>query len=188
VAGIASGASGSARAHIGYIPEAQSIPYEWIKVRDLLSYHARYYATWDNAYAKKLCDALELRMDSKYGKLSKGEARRAELVMALAHRPRLLLMDEPTDGLDPVVRATVLSLLAEHMTESETTMVVATHLVHEMERFADHIGVIADGKLRTQVSREAMQRMYACSSRRRVQMYARYPRYHSKTQPSRCSR
>jgi ABC-2 type transport system ATP-binding protein len=104
-----------------------------------------------------LCEAMELRMDAKLGKLSKGETRRVELVMALAHRPRLLLLDEPTDGLDPVIRATVLSLLAEHMTESQTTMLIATHLVYEMERFADHVGVMRAGKLRAQFSRDSMQ-------------------------------
>src|SRR5690606_1766153 len=138
-------------------PEARAIPYTWLRVRDLLAHHARYYPTWDAAYAAHLCAAMELRLDAKFGSLSKGEARRVELTMALAHRPRLLLLDEPTDGLDPVIRATVLSLLAEHMTESETSMLITTHLVYEMERFADHVGVIRAGRLVAQLDRIAMQ-------------------------------
>lgn len=157
VLGVDAGPGGATRARIGYIPEGRTNPYTWIRVRDMLQHHARYYPSWDNGYAKRLGDALELRMDDKYGKLSKGEARRVELVMALSHRPALLLLDEPTDGLDPVIRATVLSLLAEHMLESPTTMLIATHLVYEMERFADHIGVMRNGKLIAQTHRDSMQ-------------------------------
>jgi ABC-2 type transport system ATP-binding protein len=157
VMGVRAGPAGAARERIGYVPEGRSVPYPWIRVKDLMAHHARYYPTWDAAYAAHLSQALELRVNDKYGKLSKGEARRVELVMALAHRPPLLLLDEPTDGLDPVIRATVLSLLAEHMTETPTTMVIATHLVYEMERFADHVGVMRNGRLMAQVDRNEMQ-------------------------------
>ena len=157
VLGVASGPGGETRARIGYVPEGRSVPFSWIRVRDLLAHHARYFPSWDTKYAAHLSEALELRPDARYGKLSKGEARRVELVMALAHRPAVLLLDEPTDGLDPVIRATVLSLLAEHMMETPTTMLIATHLVYEMERFADHIGVMRSGRLMAQVHRDAMQ-------------------------------
>ncbi len=157
VLGVKAGPNGDTRARIGYVPEGRTVPYKWIRVRDLLAHHARYFPSWDAKYAAHLSDALELRPSEKYSKLSKGEARRVELVMALAHRPSLLLLDEPTDGLDPVIRATVLSLVAEHMTETPTTLLIATHLVYEMERFADHIGVMRGGKLVAQVNRDAMQ-------------------------------
>ena len=157
VCGLRSGPDGAVRAHIGFVPEGRSVPYTWIRVRDLLAHHARYYPSWDRAYASHLAKTLELRMDARYGKLSKGEARRVELTMALAHRPAVLLLDEPTDGLDPVIRSTVLGLLAEHLSESRTTMVIATHLVYEMERFADHVGVMRNGRLITQVDRALMQ-------------------------------
>jgi ABC-2 type transport system ATP-binding protein len=158
VCGTRSGPDGAVRAHIGFVPEGRSVPYPWIRVRDLLAFHSRYYPSWDATYAAHLSRALELRLDARYGKLSKGEARRVELTMALAHRPSVLLLDEPTDGLDPVIRATVLSLLAEHLAETPTTMVIATHLVYEMERFADHVGVMRSGRLVTQVDRASMQR------------------------------
>ncbi|MEO5509594.1 MAG: ABC transporter ATP-binding protein [Longimicrobiales bacterium] len=157
VMGVRAGPGGECRAHVGYVPEGRSVPYPWIRVNDLLAHHARYYPTWDAQYAAHLVDALDLRLKDKYGRLSKGEARRVELVMALAHRPPLLLLDEPTDGLDPVIRATVLSLLAEHMTESPTTMLIATHLIYEMERFADHIGVMRSGRLMAQMHRDDIQ-------------------------------
>ena len=157
VNGLAVSPAGGSRASLGYVPENRALPYTWLRVRDVLSHHSRYFPTWDAAYATRLIEAMELRMDAKFGKLSKGEARRVELTMALAHRPRLLMLDEPTDGLDPVIRSTVLSLLAEHMTESETSMLIATHLVYEMERFADHVGVMRKGKLVAQMDRVDMQ-------------------------------
>jgi ABC-2 type transport system ATP-binding protein len=127
-----------------------------MRVSDLLAHHASYFPSWDGAYAKELSTVLQLRVNDRFGRLSKGEARRVELVMALAHRPRLLLLDEPTDGLDPVVRSTVLRILSEHMSDSPTTMLIATHLIYEMEGLADHIGVIRDGTLVAQLNREAM--------------------------------
>jgi ABC-2 type transport system ATP-binding protein len=79
--------------------------------------------------------------------------------MALAHRPPLLILDEPTDGLDPLAREATLSVLAEHMAVYPSTLLISTHLVHETERLADHMGVLLDGELRTQVPVAELQRM-----------------------------
>jgi ABC-2 type transport system ATP-binding protein len=81
---------------------------------------------------------------------------RVQLLVALAHRPPLLLLDEPTDGLDPVARDRVQGVLAEHIADTPTTVLVATHLVYEMERFADHVGVLQGGRLLLQVSRHEL--------------------------------
>src|SRR5690349_2500636 len=75
VCGIRSGPDGAVRARIGFVPEGRSVPYPWIRVRDLLAFHSQYYPTWDESYATHLSRALELRLDARYGKLSKGEAR-----------------------------------------------------------------------------------------------------------------
>ena len=88
------------------------------------------------------------------GVLSKGQARRVHLTMALAHRPPLLLLDEPTDGLDPFMRDETLGVLADHLAESPTTVVLSTHHVEEVEGLADHIGVLRNGELRAQMSRD----------------------------------
>jgi ABC-2 type transport system ATP-binding protein len=79
-------------------------------------------------------------------------------VLALAHRPPLLVFDEPTDGLDPLARETTLSVLAEHIAEHAATLLISTHLVHETERLADHMGVLLDGTLRAQATTEEIQR------------------------------
>lgn len=141
------------RANVGYVPEYTGWGYGWMRVGRLLEHHALYYPTWDATYASKLAQKFELQMDRKMGVLSKGQARRVHLTMALAHRPPLLLLDEPTDGLDPLMRDETLGALADHLSESETTVVISTHHVEEVERLADHIGVLRSGELRAQMSR-----------------------------------
>jgi ABC-2 type transport system ATP-binding protein len=94
---------------------------------------------------------------AKMNRLSKGEARRIQLLLALGHRPRLLLLDEPTDGLDPAAREKVLGILAEHMSDSPTTVLVSTHLIYEMDGLADHVGVLQNGKMRAQMRRDELE-------------------------------
>jgi ABC-2 type transport system ATP-binding protein len=142
------------RANVGYVPERPDWGYGWMRVGRLLEHHALYYPTWDQTYAAKLAQKFELRMDRKMGVLSKGQARRVHLTMALAHRPPLLLLDEPTDGLDPFMRDETLGVIADHLAESPTTVVLSTHHVEEVEGLADHIGVLRNGELRAQMSRD----------------------------------
>lgn len=139
------------RAAIGYVPESHRTPYGEMKVRELLAHLATYRPTWDAEYATRLAGELELRRSARYSELSKGEARRVQLVAALAHRPPLLLLDEPTDGLDPVMRDRFSALLADHLAASETTVLLSTHLVQETELLASHLAVLAHGRLRAQV-------------------------------------
>jgi ABC-2 type transport system ATP-binding protein len=147
-----------ARAQVGYVPERTDHGYRWMTCAALLEHAAAYYTSWDRAYADRLSLAFSLRPHRKVGMLSKGESRRLQLVLALAHRPPVLLLDEPTDGLDPVVRSRTLSLLAEHLADTATTMLISTHQIHELDSLADHVGVLRDGKLLAQMPREELQR------------------------------
>jgi ABC-2 type transport system ATP-binding protein len=140
------------RANVGYVPERTDWGYGWMKVDRLLEHHARYFPTWDAEYATRLARTFELQLGRKLGKLSKGQARRVHITMALAHRPPLLLLDEPTDGLDPLMRDETLGVLADHLMETPTTVLISTHHVEEVERLADHIGVVRNGELRAQLS------------------------------------
>lgn len=146
-----------ARARIGYVPEGSDWGYGWMTVGRLLRHHAVYFPAWDPAYASRLVETFGIHLDVKFRKLSKGQARRVHLVMAFAHRPPLLLLDEPTDGLDPVMRDEFFGVLAEHLAETSTTVLVSTHLVHEMERLADHLGVIRSGRLQAQLPVETLR-------------------------------
>jgi ABC-2 type transport system ATP-binding protein len=145
------------RSLCGHVPERQDAGYGWMTVQQLLDYHASYRTGWDAAYARDLLTALEVRDHTKFGKLSKGEARRVQLVTALAHRPPVLLLDEPTDGLDPVMRDQALSLLSDHIAEHEATLLISTHLVYEVEGLGDHLGVLKEGVLSAQLDRERLR-------------------------------
>lgn len=139
------------RAHVGYVPESSQDMYTWMDVNAALDFHRRYFPAWDEQYAASLMQRLEVKQ-GKLQRLSKGEARRVQLVMALAHRPPILLLDEPSDGLDPIGREILYGILADHMATTPTTIIVSTHLVFELERLADHIAVLNGGKLTAQVS------------------------------------
>jgi ABC-2 type transport system ATP-binding protein len=146
-----------ARAQVGYVPERPAHGYRWATCRGLLKHVAAYYPTWDHSYADRLGLAFGLRLDRTVATLSKGESRRLQLVLALAHRPPVLLLDEPTDGLDSMVRSRTLSLLAEHLADTPTTILISTHQIHELESLADHVGVLRDGRLVAQMPRDRLQ-------------------------------
>jgi ABC-2 type transport system ATP-binding protein len=119
---------------------------------------AMHYPAWDHAYAARLTEVFGIGPDRKTRTLSKGEARRLQFVLALAHRPPLLLLDEPTDGLDPVMRNRTLAELAGHLADTPTTVIIATHHVQEVESLADHVGVLSAGRLVAQMSRDELRR------------------------------
>jgi ABC-2 type transport system ATP-binding protein len=146
------------RAQAGYIPESHEHVYAWMTCGRLIRHVAAHYPAWDHAYAAHLVEIFGVRLERKAGTLSKGESRRLQFVLALAHRPPLLLLDEPTDGLDPVVRNRTLAQLAEHLADTPTTVMIATHHIAEVESLADHVGVLRDGRLVTQMSRDELRR------------------------------
>jgi len=157
--GLDTGAKGpELRAQIGYVPERQDAPYRSMSGTRLLQHVAAFYPTWDAGYAEHLTRALGVRPERRVGALSKGETRRLQLVLALAHRPPLLLLDEPTDGLDPVARRRALALLAEHLADAPTTVLISTHHIDELESLADHVGVLREGRLIAQLPRDELHR------------------------------
>lgn len=146
------------RAQLGYVPEHPMQACRWMTCGRLLQHVAAYFPGWDVPYAERLGRGLGLRLDQKVGTLSKGESRRLQLVLAMAHRPRVLLLDEPTDGLDPMARNRTLALLTEHLADAPATVVMSTHHVHEIESLADHVGVLRSGRLVAQLPREELLR------------------------------
>lgn len=135
------------RARTGYVPETGEGTYRWMRSGRFLAHQADFYPSWDGDYARHLVQLLDVRTESRLGTLSKGQARRVQIVAALAHRPPLLLLDELTDGLDPLAREEVLGLLASHLADTGCTAILSTHLVSEVETLVDHIGVLRSGRL-----------------------------------------
>jgi hypothetical protein len=109
-----------------------------------------FYATWDAAEFTQLLRLLDVPRDRKVAQLSGGTRMKLALALALAHRPEVLLLDEPTAGLDPVARREFLDLLVLRCREQGQTALFSSHLVSEVEQVAQRIGIIQDGQLRYQ--------------------------------------
>ena len=135
-----------ALAKIGYVPERLHL-YPQLTVEETLRYHASFYPDWDNIRAEQLRREFSLRAEQGVDRLSKGESGKLMMLIALAHNPELLVLDEPTDGLDPVVRRDVLAALLEYVSSRGATVLISSHLIHEQERICDHVGVMDDGRL-----------------------------------------
>ena len=131
---------------IGYLSEENDLP-GWMRMGELIRYSRAFYPAWDDAYAEELRQAFALDPKAKIKSLSKGQKARAGLLIALAHRPRLLLLDEPSSGLDPVVRRDILEAILRTIAHEGRTVLFSSHLLEEVERVADHITMISHGRI-----------------------------------------
>jgi len=131
-------------AQIGYVSENQETP-EWMTVGYLLSYLKPFYPTWDDARAAQLIRQFDLPLDRQLRHLSRGMRMKAALASSLAYRRRLLIMDEPFSGLDPLVREDLIQGLLE--SAGETTILISSHDLAEIESFATHLGYLDGGRL-----------------------------------------
>ncbi len=143
------------RRQIGYVSEGQQLP-DWMTVRQFLDYCRPFYPAWDSALEKKLMADFELPSDRKLKHLSRGMRVKAMLISVLSFRPRLLVLDEPFSGLDPVVRDEVAQGLVETARLGEWSVLMASHDIEEVERLADHIAIIDQGRLRISESVESL--------------------------------
>jgi ABC-2 type transport system ATP-binding protein len=116
-------------------------------VADSLAFHAAFFPQWDARWAAELLGEFRLLPRQRVSRLSKGESAKLMMLLALCQKPELLVLDEPMDGLDPVVRRDVLSALLDYVSTRGATVFVSSHLVHELERFCDWIGVMDRGRL-----------------------------------------
>lgn len=117
------------------------------KLKNIKKTVSRFYKKWDETLYKKLTEKFGLDESLVYGKLSKGKKKQFELTMALATKPKVLIMDEPTANLDPVVRNEFLEVLQEQMEEDENTVFYSTHITSDLEKCADYIIFIYKGQV-----------------------------------------
>ncbi|MBR9990922.1 MAG: ABC transporter ATP-binding protein [Gemmatimonadetes bacterium] len=136
----------AALAVTGYVPERPHV-YPSLRVDEALRFHAAFHTRWDAVWAARMQRTFELPGDRRVGRLSKGEAGKLMMLLALAQRPELLILDEPTDGLDPMVRRDVLTALLDYVGDTGATVFISSHLVHELERMCDWVGVLDHGRM-----------------------------------------
>src|SRR4051794_6513092 len=131
---------------IGYLSEEGELP-EWMRVHELMRYAQAFYPTWDESYAEELRGQFGLELNARVRNLSKGQRARVGLIVALAYRPELLLLDEPSSGLDPIVRRDILGAIIRTIADEGRTVLFSSHLLDEVERVADQVTIIHQGRL-----------------------------------------
>jgi ABC-2 type transport system ATP-binding protein len=112
-----------------------------------MRYSRAFYPAWDDSYAEELRQAFALDATAKTKNLSKGQKARVGLLVALAHRPELLVLDEPSSGLDPVVRRDILGAIMRTIADEGRTVLFSSHLLEEVEQVADHVTMISRGTI-----------------------------------------
>lgn len=130
---------------IGYLP-AEIHLYEDMSIKELLDYHESFYEKNIHEHRKKLVKTLKLDENRNIAELSTGNLKKVGIILAMMHKPRLLILDEPTSGLDPLVQQSFFSLLHEAKTKG-TAIFYSTHVLSEISKLCDRVGIIKDGRL-----------------------------------------
>ncbi len=134
------------KSRIGYVADGQQM-YDWMKVDEIIWFCKGFYPDWDDALAEEHKTRLGLDGKKKVRELSRGMKAKLGLLLALAHHPELLILDEPTAGLDVVVRRDFLGEVIEMIQQQGRTVFFSTHIVHEVERVADWVGILDHGHM-----------------------------------------
>jgi ABC-2 type transport system ATP-binding protein len=144
------------RRRVGYVAEDQ-VMFGWMRVAQLMSFMSPFYPTWDGKWARELSERFELPMATKVKHLSKGQGVRLALLLALAHRPRLVILDDPTLGLDPIMRKEFLRDLVTYLQGEQVTVFFSSHLLYEVEPVADAVTILDRGRIVRTASTEDLR-------------------------------
>jgi ABC-2 type transport system ATP-binding protein len=144
---------------IGYLSEERELP-EWMRIDELMRYTQAFHPTWDTSYARELLDTFGLDPSKKIKELSKGMRAQAGLIAAVAHRPELLILDEPSSGLDAMVRRDILNAIVRTVADDGRTVIFSSHLLDEVERMSDHVTLIHNGRVTVKGALDAVRRRY----------------------------
>lgn len=131
---------------IGYVSQEQNF-YPWMTCKALGRFVGSFYPTWDAAEFARLLEAFEIPSDRRSSELSGGMRAKLALALAIAPRPALLVLDEPTAGLDPVARREFMQIIVAQARQHRRTTFFSSHLIDEVERCADRVGIIHKGTM-----------------------------------------
>ncbi len=141
---------------VGFVGDQQPFHDPWTG-RVNLRFLSGFYPTWSDALVGELADRLNLDLDQRVRELSSGNRVKLSLVAAMAYEPQLLLLDEPTAGLDPVVRTEVIDILRDLVSEGEKTVFYSTHVLSDLERLADHLIFLNGGRISLEADTETLR-------------------------------
>jgi ABC-2 type transport system ATP-binding protein len=134
---------------------------EWMNVAQLIRYIESFYPKWDRDLESQLIASLELDQSARVGTLSPGNAQKLGLVLATCHHPVLLLLDEPLSDLDPIARASAVSMLLDRFSDDAITMVISSHMLHDIERIVDRVVFLDQGRIVRDSGLDELRESYA---------------------------
>jgi len=132
------------RRSVGYMAEDQQM-FGWMRVEQIVRWVGSFYPGWDEKFVQELLDFLELPRKSRVKTLSKGQNSRLALLLALGHRPKVVILDDPTLGLDPIARKDFLRYVIGLLQSNQVTVFFSSHLLYEIEPVADYVAILKDG-------------------------------------------
>jgi ABC-2 type transport system ATP-binding protein len=134
------------RRRVGYMAEDQAM-FGWMRVEEIIGFMAPFYPTWEKDLANRYLHQFELPRRTRVKHLSKGQTVRLSLLLALAHRPELVILDDPTLGLDPIMRKEFIRDVIEHLQGGGVTVFFSSHLLYEVEPVADTVAILDHGRI-----------------------------------------
>jgi ABC-2 type transport system ATP-binding protein len=152
------------RRRVGYVPERHDM-YPWMTVDQVIAFARPFYPTWDHGFCSEMLDLFGLDRRKRVKQLSKGMTVKLALLIAVAHRPELLVLDEPTSGLDPIVHEDFLDGVLRLICQGSTTVLFSSHNLGDVRRLADSVCILRDGKV---VVRRGIEDLLASAKRVRA--------------------
>lgn len=147
------------RHKIAFVSEEADF-FRFSRVQDILLWMQDIYAHFDAEHFHKLNQKFQIPLDTKIQKLSKGMRMKISLMIGLSIRPELLLLDEPTTGLDPSSRKNLFEMLIEEVSDHHTTVLISSHLLNDLEQVCDHIIMIKDGQILNDIALDTLKSSY----------------------------
>lgn len=142
----ASHLSTEVKGRLGYVPQVVYL-YAWMKVKHVIAYTSTFYEAWDHEFAGELAERWRMPLNERVQNLSTGQLQTLAIVLALAYRPDVLVLDEPVASLDPVARRDFLKSILELAGEGLRTILFSTHISSDLERVATHVALLRDGRI-----------------------------------------
>ena len=134
---------------------------EWMKVEQQLRYVSSFYKRWDRDLEERLIDELELEPSARVGTLSPGNAQKLGIILAVCHRPDLLILDEPISGPDPITREQFLRFLLELLHQDANTIVISSHVLRDVEKVINRVICLDKGRIKADASLDDLQERFA---------------------------
>ena len=143
------------KGRLGYVPETHHI-YRWMKVKRVIAFTRSFYPAWNDEFCGQMLQMMELDPNKKVKQLSKGMLAKLALLLAVSHEPELLVLDEPLSGLDPIVRDEFIDGVLKTICERDTTVIFSSHTIGDIQRLADSVGILFNGRLLVNDSTETI--------------------------------